>query len=391
MNDFDRPTDRGADRRTEHDADPGIDPGNKLSSDGPHGERYAVARMIDASANRLTEALRVIEDYARYGLDDYYLMTALKNVRHEVTACVQSVIETHWRAVSRDTQNDIGTHVTTDSETDRADLQDVIDANFCRAQQAARSLEECLKILSPAAAATLEQTRYQLYTLHKAVLTTAHGQRALRDVTICAIVDGGDSLQRFTSHVDRLLEAGVDAIQLRDKRLSDRALVERGRRLCMRTKERPVLAVINDRPDLAALCRADGVHLGQDDLSVAEARRIVGACGLIGVSTHALCQAHQAVLDGADYVGVGPMFATETKQIDRLAGPQLLQQVDDEIGLPQFAIGGILPANIDQIAAAGGTRIAVSAALSPQNPDLVQTVSALRKALGRRVGRSASR
>ena len=251
-------------------------------------QQYAVARMIDASANRLTEALRVIEDYARYGLDDRYLVTALKTMRHEVTVCIQSRLDTAWRMASRDTLQDVGTDISTDGEMVRADLRDVAAASYGRAQQAARSLEECLKTMHAESAAVMERIRYRLYTLQKAMLTTARSQQRLRDLAIYAIVDGGASVASFESHLDRLLAAGVDAIQLREKRLPDRALLARCRVLSAKTRALPVLAIINDRPDLAILSNADGVHLGQDDLSVAAARRIVGPDRLVGVSTHAL-------------------------------------------------------------------------------------------------------
>ena len=120
---------------------------------------------------------------------------------------------------------------------------------------------------------------------------------------------------------------------------------------------------MNDRPDLAVLAEADGVHIGQDELSVREARRIVGPHRLVGVSTHTIEQARQAVLDGADYLGVGPCFATSTKSFNQLAGLDFVRQVAAEITLPWFAIGGISPANITAVRAAGASRVAVSSAI----------------------------
>ena len=121
------------------------------------------------------------------------------------------------------------------------------------------------------------------------------------------------------------------------------------------------------RPGRAGL--ADGVHLGQENVTVKDARRIVGPDRLIGVSTHSLEQARQAVLDGADYIGVGPTFPSGTKQFDRLPGLELLREVAAEIRLPAFAIGGISPRNVAEVLAAGFTRIAVSGAvLSSDDP-----------------------
>ena len=150
---------------------------------------------------------------------------------------------------------------------------------------------------------------------------------------------------------------------MRDKRLADRELLDRARQLRQLTLGTSTLLVINDRPDLAALARADGVHMGQEELSVKDARSIVGPEALIGVSTHSIEQARQAVLDGANYLGVGPTFPSGTKQFDRFPGLELLRAVAAEIRLPAFAIGGIARKNLDQVKSAGFRRIAVGGAI----------------------------
>ncbi len=121
---------------------------------------------------------------------------------------------------------------------------------------------------------------------------------------------------------------------------------------------------MNDRPDLAALASADGVHLGQEELSVKDARSIVGPQALVGVSTHSLEQARSAVIDGADYIGVGPTFPSGTKPFDEFPGVDLLRAVAAEIRLPAFAIGGIDATNVGQVLEAGFTRIAVAGAIT---------------------------
>jgi len=123
------------------------------------------------------------------------------------------------------------------------------------------------------------------------------------------------------------------------------------------------LFIVNDRPDIARLAQADGVHLGQDELPVREARRIVGPGALIGVSTHNLAQCRQAVLDGADYLGVGPTFASDTKEFAELAGLEYVRQVAAETTLPAFAIGGINTDNVGQVVRAGLRRAAVGRAI----------------------------
>jgi thiamine-phosphate pyrophosphorylase len=135
------------------------------------------------------------------------------------------------------------------------------------------------------------------------------------------------------------------------------------------TASNQTLFILNDRPDLAVLADADGVHLGQQDLTVKDARRILGPSGLIGVSTHSLEQARAAVLDGANYIGVGPTFASGTKQFSQFTGTELLRSVQAEIRLPAFAIGGVTLQNLPEVLATGFTRVAVSGAIAgSENP-----------------------
>jgi thiamine-phosphate pyrophosphorylase len=155
----------------------------------------------------------------------------------------------------------------------------------------------------------------------------------------------------------------VDIVQLREKSLPDRELVELGRRVCAAAHAAGKLFIMNDRPDLAVLTGADGVHVGQDELGIRDARRIVGPDRLVGVSTHTIAQARQAVVDGADYLGVGPVFPSTTKSFEGLAGLEFVREVAAEISLPWFAIGGIDAGNIEQVLAAGATRVAVSGAV----------------------------
>jgi thiamine-phosphate pyrophosphorylase len=120
---------------------------------------------------------------------------------------------------------------------------------------------------------------------------------------------------------------------------------------------------MNDRPDLAVLADADGVHVGQDELGVRDARRIVGPARLVGVSTHNLEQVEQAVLDGADYIGVGPVFPSGTKSFADFPGLDFVRKATAATRLPAFAIGGITENNVAAVRAAGAERIAVSGAL----------------------------
>jgi thiamine-phosphate pyrophosphorylase len=151
--------------------------------------------------------------------------------------------------------------------------------------------------------------------------------------------------------------------QLREKALPDRELLELARNVRRWTRSAGVLFVVNDRPDIARLAEADGVHLGQDDMTVKDARRIAGPEMLIGVSTHSVAQLRQAVLDGADYVGIGPTFPSKTKAFDHFPGLEFVRAASAETSLPAFALGGIDARNAAEVAAAGASRVAVSSAI----------------------------
>lgn len=320
-------------------------------------------RVIDASLNRAAEGLRVVEDYARFVLDDAFLTRQVKELRHDLAAAALAAAVERYAA--RDTTRDVGTAINTAAEGRRGDAWDVCQASLERTKQSLRSLEEFGKVIGSDLGAAFEALRYRVYTLEAGLCRTVDAVRRLADVHLMALIDGGDSESDFVALASDLVEAGIDVIQLRDKNRSVRQLVERARLLCRVTRSSDhTLAIINDRPAVAAAVGADGVHLGQDDLTVKDARAVLGPRKLIGVSTHSLEQAHQAVLDGASYIGMGPTFPSTTKQFSAYPGLELVRNVSREIRLPAFAIGGINAANVDQVLAAGATRIAVSSAVT---------------------------
>ncbi len=325
-------------------------------------DQIAVLRILDAAANRGREGLRVVEDWVRFALDDAHLTACLKQIRHDLAAAL-APIPWERRLAARDTQEDVGTAIHTSSESSRASAAEVLTANFLRLQESLRTLEEFGKIFDPAVGQAIAQIRYRTYTLQRAVDATRTGLERLAAAPLYVLLDGRSSIEEFERMARALIEGGVDVIQLRDKRLSDRELIDRARRLRRLKQGTATLLIVNDRPDIAALVRADGVHVGQDELSVKDVRTIVGPEVLIGVSTHSIEQARQAVLDGANYIGAGPTFPSGTKQFEHFPGVELLRAVAAEIRLPAYAIGGITRENIEQVLAAGINRVAVSGAI----------------------------
>jgi len=339
----------------------------------------ASLRALDASANRAREGLRVVEDCVRFAWDDRHLTSLCKQLRHDLAAALDVIPPSHGLA-ARETQEDVGTGLTATPEQRRDGFDSLVAANFARLQEALRSLEEFGKLIDADLAAKMKQLRYRAYTLQRAVDATRVGSERLADARLYVLIDGRPSLGAFERFARTLIAAGVDVIQLRDKKLGDRELLERARALRQWTDGTKTLVIVNDRPDLAALARADGVHVGQEELSVKDARTIVGPRRLVGVSTHSIQQARQAVLDGANYIGVGPTFPSGTKHFDEFPGLNLLREVAAEIRLPAFAIGGIDASHLGEVLAAGFTRVAVAGAVADaENPQ--QIIEELRKRL----------
>ncbi len=186
-----------------------------------------------------------------------------------------------------------------------------------------------------------------------------HLQRA----TVYLLVSEEPCVRPIETVVRDALSNGVGVVQLREKQLSDRKLVELGRQIQPIVHEYGGLLIMNDRPDLAVLTDADGVHVGQDELRVSDARQIVGDDRIVGVSTHSIAQVCQACSDGADYIGVGPTFPSGTKSFSEFPGLDLVREASKECDVPWFAIGGISARNIHEVREAGARRVAVSGAL----------------------------
>ncbi len=327
-----------------------------------------IYRILDANFNRARESLRVIEDYARFALDDGGGAATAKGLRSRLQECLG-----HFPAgellASRDTPADVGTELTSPTELQRGDAVAVVRAACKRLTEALRTLEEYAKTVEPAAARQLEAMRYEAYTLEQRLARRLAGAGWFEDVRLYVLLTTGLCRADPLATAQAAIAGGADCIQLRDKDLSDRRLLAMARGLRELTREADVGFIVNDRPDVAAAVAADGVHLGQDDLPVAAARRVLPAETLVGKSTHDIDQARAAQAEGADYIGVGPMFPTATKDAGPVAGMAFLSQVVREISIPHVAIGGITAENVADLAAAGARRVAVcSGVIGAENP-----------------------
>ncbi len=331
-----------------------------------------IQRILDANANRAREALRVMEESARFILDDQALSRDLKYLRHDLAKHLRMMPDL---TLHRDTTGDVGTRMTTPAEQARQSVAEVVIAAGKRLSEALRALEEFSKLLQgkgPRIAAAFKALRYRGYVLEQALnqqLTINHQPANWRLCVLLtdALCPGGDAMSVACAAVGaavRLKRTSALCLQLREKSMDGGSLLQRARQLVKLCQPTGVSLIINDRPDIALIVGADGVHLGQSDLPCQQVRKLVGRSMLIGVSTSKLAEAEAARKNGADYCGVGPMFSTTTKHKDIIVGPRYLRQFVRRFAhLPHLAIGGITLERLPSLQQAGVKAVAVSSAV----------------------------
>jgi thiamine-phosphate pyrophosphorylase len=205
-------------------------------------------------------------------------------------------------------------------------------------------------------------------------------KQKLARVNLYLIADKKICGDRFIEDVVlQAIEGGAQTIQYRDKDSSDREFLETASILQTICENRKIPFIINDRIDIAAYLKADGIHLGQDDLPPRIARKILGQSKIIGVSAENIEQAKEAEKHGADYVGIGPIFDTLTKKIEKPIGLEIIKQAQKNLKIPFFPIGGINLERLDQIIEAGSKRIAVGSAVLSANDVKTATRNLLEK------------
>jgi len=321
-----------------------------------------VYRILDANFNRAREALRVAEDCGRFALNDPAITSMAKHLRSDLQE-VYVGMPVEELVASRDTPGDIGTSISSPTEPLRGDMADVAVAACKRLTEALRTIEEYSKVVSPKWTVQVERMRYDGYTLEQRLMQRLMVARRFAEVKLYVLITAHMCRGSVREVARAALAGGAGAIQLREKDVPDCQLLALAAELRELTDETGKLLIINDRPDIAALVGADGVHLGQDDLPVSEARKLLRPGAVVGKSSHNIDQALAAVNEGADYVSVGPMFPTSTKDAGPIAGVDLLRDAAEKIKLPLCPIGGITPENVKQLKAAGAERVAVCGAI----------------------------
>ncbi|MFS8895510.1 thiamine phosphate synthase, partial [Synechococcus sp. R3-13] len=270
----------------------------------------AVARILDANLDRAREGLRVLEEWFRFGLEEGELSAECKAMRQALARWHSDPLR-----LARDTPADPGTQISHPQEEQRRDLRHLLQANCSRVQEALRVLEEYGKLaeshhwVAPGLAKLAKDMRYRLYVLESELLGGSLRQRLLAAHLYLVT----SPVPHWLEVVEKSLRGGVTLVQYRRKNLPDGEMLrdlKQLRQLCNRYQ---ALMIVNDRVDLALVSQADGVHLGQTDLPVAQARHLLGSQRLIGLSTTNAEELAQALNSDVDYIGVGPVYPTPTK------------------------------------------------------------------------------
>jgi thiamine-phosphate pyrophosphorylase len=335
-------------------------------------KQSSLERILDANLDRAREGLRVVEEWCRFGLNNSQLTEKCKQLRQEIAS---------WHSLelrlARDTREDIGTELSHPQEEKRSSIEQVLQANLCRSQEALRVVEEYGKLYKPEMGTAFKQIRYQVYILESILLISRRRQQ-LQDARLYLV---SSPCEELYSIVEAALKGGLQLVQYRDKNTDDKIRIANAQKLRQLCRDYGALFIINDRVDLALAVDADGVHLGQQDLPIAVAREILGSQSLIGRSTTNPQEMESAISEGADYIGVGPVYETPTKAGKAAAGLEYIRYAVQHATVPWFAIGGIDLANVSNVLDAGAERVAVvRAIMQAEDPTLVtqQFLSRLR-------------
>ncbi len=330
-------------------------------------------RIIDANLNRIGEGLRLLEDLARLLLNDATLTQQLKTMRHELVTSDWSFNQQLLQ--SRDSEGDVGINIEAPEQGKQRELPIMVVANARRVQEALRTLEELTKIpdtTSKLDSEKFKQARFSLYTIERTLLSKLLRKDKIRGISGLYLIIDTQAL-KGRSHIEVASQAicgGANTIQLRDKLQSKKELLPLAQKLRNLCTEHNVLFIMNDYLDLAIASDADGLHLGQNDLPIKVARKLLPMDKILGCSTITIDQAITAESEGADYIAAGSIYPTSSKETARVIGLERLRQIRQAISLPLVAIGGITKDNTAEVLAAGADSVAViSTILQAESPE----------------------
>jgi thiamine-phosphate pyrophosphorylase len=325
----------------------------------------AANRIIDANFNRAREACRVVEEYCRFVLNSSQLTERAKKLRHELSASIGK-LDAGRLIAGRDTLGDVGVGATVERQLTRDSLADCFTAGSKRLTEALRALAEVIRIDNEPVAGAIEKLRYDAYTLEKDIVLFSDTSAKFKRISLYIVITSNLPAE-VISLAHKCAAGGADCIQLRAKNVEDDRFFAIAVELVKICRDAGIVSIINDRADIAVAAGADGVHLGQNDLPLEQARKLQLAPMIIGKSTHSLEQLEAACAESPTYVGLGPVFATPTKPGAGAVGLEYISSTTRllaDTGIGHVAIGGITPDNVEKVLSAGAQSIAVCSAVT---------------------------
>lgn len=328
---------------------------------------HEIYSAIDANINRGTEGIRVCEDIFRFSLKNK-ISSEFKNLRHEIAGTI-STIPAGTLLCSRDILKDEQKFVSTLSEMKRESIMDLFRSNIRRAIEAARVIEEYSKNIDHNMSSSFQKIRFSLYELEKRGWLLLEKNKIMERFrnSLYAIIDTGFIKTDMMEETARILAgSGADIIQLRMKDVTDREFLSAAEKISGICRKNGVIFIVNDRPDIALICGADGIHVGQDDIPYDRIISMTGHNLITGVSVQ--CADEAAAASDADYIAAGPVFTTASKT-DRdgsmlpVTGIEEVKKICSMTDKPVVAIGGINLSNAAVLLEVGVSSLAVISAL----------------------------
>ncbi len=327
-----------------------------------------VARIIDVNLNRAGEALRTLEEYARFIQESPALAGRCKNLRHDLAGVAKAwaaALPAEERPLAhRDIAGDVGAGIKTEGEFSRPNALSVAAAASRRAAEALRTLSEYGKIVNPVLAGEFEKIRYGLYDVEPMLLAEGTLRRrlaaAMLAVKICPEGGAADSL----AAAREAIAGGADMLQFGAAEMGDGEFQRRAGEILELCREKRVIFITDGRPHIAALLDAGGVRQGPEGLPVNLTRRLVGPEKIIGLSGGGVSGGEKAFAAGADYVENGPLFANDLNRSGDSGGLTLVSELSRWDKLPVFCAGGVNRDRLEPVLDAGARAVAVGAEIT---------------------------
>jgi len=314
--------------------------------------------------DRAREGLRVLEDWARFSLGKEKYVERIKNFRQILG---KNHLEVYKQSIYHIEDKCKG--LTHQEQIKRTTSEQIISSNSGRVQEALRVIEEFSRLQNYELSKIASEIRYEIYTIEIDLLSYSKikkSEEILKENDLYVITDQKDNLLEI---LEEILNAGVKIIQHRFKTGTDKDHLKEAIQIKNLCKRYNSLFIINDRLDIALASDADGIHLGQDDLDLKTARKLIGYSKIIGISANNAIDISNAINDGCDYIGIGPVFETTTKKNKIPLGIENIKTLTKDLNIPWFAIGGIKSNNISHLKRNGFKKVAlVSQLMNSEDP-----------------------